>query len=265
MKLMELTGNPRLPDFDDDQSIHHPHHQLHHQHQQHTDNTIATPTTTNTNSSNTHNQHGPPTSSGGLLSGMSTASLPPVGSSSGYVVGSRFFGPDFNIDQIRSCIDAQQPSSDQPMSAATTAPPHTGRSPRTPKTHDPLTAGGGGSGIVGGGGGATGSEKGHRKVLEQRRTLVMELFQRCGMFPASKDTTEFQIRHADIFPNKQSLTLKIREVRQKYMSQSAGGGGGGGSVSTPSAMASTPLSSGPSTPVGIEHASGELGFPLCVE
>jgi capicua transcriptional repressor len=29
----------------------------------------------------------------------------------------------------------------------------------------------------------------------------------------------FQIAHSDIFPNKQSLQLKIREVRQKYMAQ----------------------------------------------
>jgi hypothetical protein len=28
-----------------------------------------------------------------------------------------------------------------------------------------------------------------------------------------------QIAHSDIFPNKQSLQLKIREVRQKYMAQ----------------------------------------------
>lgn len=38
------------------------------------------------------------------------------------------------------------------------------------------------------------AEKGHRKILEQRRQLVMELFNNCGMFPSSKDTTEFQVR-----------------------------------------------------------------------
>lgn len=37
------------------------------------------------------------------------------------------------------------------------------------------------------------TEKGHRKILEQRRQLVMELFNTCGMFPSSKDTTEFQV------------------------------------------------------------------------
>lgn len=30
----------------------------------------------------------------------------------------------------------------------------------------------------------------------------------------------FQMLHSDIFPSKQSLQLKIREVRQKYMGQS---------------------------------------------
>lgn len=38
-------------------------------------------------------------------------------------------------------------------------------------------------------------EKGHRKTLEQRRHLVMELFNTSGMFPSSKDTTEFQVRY----------------------------------------------------------------------
>lgn len=38
------------------------------------------------------------------------------------------------------------------------------------------------------------AEKGHRKTLEQRRQLVMELFNTCGMFPSSKDTNEFQVK-----------------------------------------------------------------------
>lgn len=62
----------------------------------------------------------------------------------------------------------------------------TDRSPRTPRTplqsanktsQDPAAA-----------------EKGHRKTLEHRRQLVMELFNTFGMFPSSKDTTEFQVR-----------------------------------------------------------------------
>lgn len=41
-----------------------------------------------------------------------------------------------------------------------------------------------------------------------------------------------QMKHSDIFPNKQSLQLKIREVRQKSMSQPG----------------FTPQSAGPMTP-----------------
>lgn len=40
------------------------------------------------------------------------------------------------------------------------------------------------------------AEKGHRKTLEQRRQLVMELFNTAGMFPSTKDTTEFQVRES---------------------------------------------------------------------
>lgn len=126
------------------------------------------------------------------MSGMSTASLP-VGSA-GYVVGHRFFGPDFNIDQMRGMqpyqrssithfsnvvVPAVAESSNAPQSAAE-------RSPRTPKTHEA-------------------SEKGHRKMLEQRRQLVMELFQSCGMFPTTKDATEFQV-----IEKKTSYVLFIR-------------------------------------------------------
>lgn len=124
----------------------------------------------------------PPTSSGGgLRSAMSTASLP-VGSA-GYVVGHRFFGPDFNIDQMRgmqpywrSTLSAHFSNVVDPAVAETTntVPSAADRSPRTPKTHEA-------------------SEKGHRKMLEQRRQLVLELFQSCGVFPGSKDTTEFQV------------------------------------------------------------------------
>lgn len=46
------------------------------------------------------------------------------------------------------------------------------------------------------------------------------------------------MEHSDTFPNKQSLQLKIREVRQKLMSQSG----------------VTPQSAGPTTPM---EASGK--------
>lgn len=53
-------------------------------------------------------------------------------------------------------------------------PEHSDHSPKTPKTTDA-------------------TEKCHRKTLEQRRALVMDLFNQCGMFPTSKDTNEFQV------------------------------------------------------------------------
>ncbi|CAH2229205.1 jg1872 [Pararge aegeria aegeria] len=80
-------------------------------------------------------------------------------------------------------------------------------SPRTP-----CSAAGGSAGARG--------EAGHRRVLEQRRHLVMKLFQDHGMFPTTQATTHFQAAHTDIFPTKTSLQLKIREVRQKLMAQS---------------------------------------------
>lgn len=84
----------------------------------------------------------------------------------------------------------------------------TDRSPRTPRTPlQPSSGIGTGCSVSGGGGGGGNSsastrancnsdvaaEKGHRKTLEQRRQLVMELFNTCGMFPSSKDTNEFQV------------------------------------------------------------------------
>lgn len=62
-------------------------------------------------------------------------------------------------------------------------------------------------------------EKGYRKILEQRRLLVMQLFREYSLFPSAQATTNFQAMHTDIFPNKSSLQLKIREVRQKLMAQ----------------------------------------------
>lgn len=76
-------------------------------------------------------------------------------------------------------------------------------SPRTPKTP----------------GTARESEKGHRKMLEERRKLVMQLFQEHTLFPTAQATSNFQAQHVDVFPNKTSLQLKIREVRQKLMAQ----------------------------------------------
>ncbi|XP_060905164.1 protein capicua homolog [Labrus mixtus] len=56
-----------------------------------------------------------------------------------------------------------------------------------------------------------------RRTLDQRRALVMQLFQEQGFFPSAQATAAFQTRYSDIFPTKVCLQLKIREVRQKIM------------------------------------------------
>ncbi|KAM9776721.1 protein capicua homolog isoform 1-T1 [Syngnathus typhle] len=56
-----------------------------------------------------------------------------------------------------------------------------------------------------------------RRTLDQRRALVMQLFQEHGFFPSTQATAAFQARYADTFPTKVCLQLKIREVRQKIM------------------------------------------------
>ncbi|KAH9504295.1 hypothetical protein Btru_064562 [Bulinus truncatus] len=57
----------------------------------------------------------------------------------------------------------------------------------------------------------------NRRILDQRRQLVMQLFEENGLYPTSQATVAFQNRHSEIFPNKSCLQLKIREVRQKMM------------------------------------------------
>ncbi|XP_052003543.1 protein capicua homolog isoform X1 [Xyrauchen texanus] len=60
-----------------------------------------------------------------------------------------------------------------------------------------------------------------RRTLDQRRALVMQLFQEHGFFPSAQATAAFQARYVDIFPTKVCLQLKIREVRQKIMQTAA--------------------------------------------
>ena len=57
----------------------------------------------------------------------------------------------------------------------------------------------------------------HKKPVDQRRSVVIQLFQDHGYFPSDSVTTVFQQQHGDLFPTKAALQLKIREVRQKIM------------------------------------------------
>ena len=63
----------------------------------------------------------------------------------------------------------------------------------------------------------------HKKPVDQRRGVVLQLFQDHGYFPSDAVTTVCQQRHADLFQTKGALQLKIREVRQKIMHKSGGG------------------------------------------
>ncbi|KAF5400404.1 hypothetical protein PHET_06129 [Paragonimus heterotremus] len=53
--------------------------------------------------------------------------------------------------------------------------------------------------------------------LAIRRKLVLDLFQEHGLFPSVSTTISFQQRHLLHFPNRQTLQLKIREMRQRIM------------------------------------------------
>uniref|UniRef100_A0A8C5EMR5 Protein capicua homolog n=1 Tax=Gouania willdenowi TaxID=441366 RepID=A0A8C5EMR5_GOUWI len=73
-----------------------------------------------------------------------------------------------------------------------------------------------------------------RRTLDQRRALVMQLFQEQGFFPSAQATAAFQTRYSDIFPTKVCLQLKIREVRQKIMQTATPSDALGLGVSDPS-------------------------------
>ncbi|XP_059575175.1 protein capicua homolog isoform X3 [Alligator mississippiensis] len=89
-----------------------------------------------------------------------------------------------------------------------------------------------------------------RRTLDQRRALVMQLFQDHGFFPSAQATAAFQARYADIFPTKVCLQLKIREVRQKIMQ-----------AATPAEQAPSTLEpGGPVAPAG-SSTGGPEGQP----
>lgn len=68
------------------------------------------------------------------------------------------------------------------VNAVLAAEDNSDRSPRTPKTPSQRATAN------------DTNEKGHRKILEQRRQLVMQLFKDHGMFPSTQATNSFQVR-----------------------------------------------------------------------
>ncbi|XP_076321292.1 LOW QUALITY PROTEIN: uncharacterized protein LOC143230884 [Tachypleus tridentatus] len=102
--------------------------------------------------------------------------------------GNKFFGPNFNLDV--------ENHSYKELTEEVYSP----RTPRTPSE----------------------GEKGQsRRILDQRRQLVLQLFQKESAYPTAQATAAFQQQHRDIFPTKYKLQLKIREVRQKLMSNAS--------------------------------------------
>jgi len=101
-----------------------------------------------------------------------------------------FFGPDFNPEVFKATENCESTVS----------------SPKTPST----------AGIN-----SESKPASLRRTLDSRRQLVMELFHEEGLFPSNQATASFQTKHADVFPSKVCLQLKIREVRQKMMATSS--------------------------------------------
>ncbi|KAK3107505.1 hypothetical protein FSP39_016100 [Pinctada imbricata] len=104
-----------------------------------------------------------------------------------------FFGKNFDVE---SALSKQEAFGDSSSSIPC--------SPMTPKTPS-----------------SPGQFSSLRRILDQRRQLVMQLFEEHGLFPSAQATASFQSEHVAVFPTKVCLQLKIREVRQKMMAQSA--------------------------------------------
>lgn len=150
------------------------------------------------------------------------------------VVRNRFFGPDFNVNHFKGkwrkmhllmlffalCFFHFQIDDDSDKSHSW--------SPVTPNSADDKD-------ML--------SEKVQNKkksqMINQRKSLIMELFQKCGFFPSSKDIDGFLVKliltqivrqitkyvlfvylqneNVHLFRSKSFLNIKIREYRQKHM------------------------------------------------
>ncbi|KAG1714964.1 Protein capicua [Nymphon striatum] len=113
---------------------------------------------------------------------------------SGKYDGDRFFGSNFSLESITNEVQVI----DNLKEASSPSSPHTPKIPSDEKGQGTL-----------------------RKMLDKRRMLVVQLFtEQETIFPSDHATSQFQSLHKDVFPNKGTLQLKIREVRQKLMAQS---------------------------------------------
>ncbi|KAH3692465.1 hypothetical protein DPMN_194306 [Dreissena polymorpha] len=110
----------------------------------------------------------------------------------------QFFGKSFNLDTLADVSILKSGLGVESLAENEL------RSPRTPKTPS-----------------SPGQYSSLRRILDQRRTLVHKLFEEHDLFPSAQATSAFQAKYSDIFPTKNILQLKIREVRQKMMQNAA--------------------------------------------
>ncbi|CAL1541743.1 unnamed protein product [Lymnaea stagnalis] len=101
----------------------------------------------------------------------------------------RFFGENFSLDLASTGLPGSKVFDFD-------GDPNSPRTPKTPSSPGAFS---------------------NRRILDQRRHLVMQLFDEHGLYPTSQATVTFQNKYSEIFPNKSCLQLKIREVRQKMM------------------------------------------------
>ncbi|OWF36187.1 protein capicua homolog isoform X3 [Mizuhopecten yessoensis] len=152
-----------------------------------------------------------------------------------------FFGSNFSLETL---ADAAVSSKPEDFLESGLSSPMTPRTPSSPGQFSSL-----------------------RRILDQRRQLVMQLFQEHGLFPSAQATANYQAEHASIFPSKVCLQLKIREVRQKMMAQSAAVEKAASGDASSGSMPSTPIGTYPppgdsdSSTGGMESHPGEDTFP----
>ncbi|XP_067131698.1 protein capicua homolog isoform X2 [Centruroides vittatus] len=135
------------------------------------------------------------------------------------IEGNQFFGPTFNLEALAEAASLRLDFSEFDVNSP--------RSPRTPKTP------------------ADGekNQSSQRRILDQKRNLVLKLFnEQASLFPTAQATASFQLSHQEVFPTKNALQVKIREVRQKLMAQSSAMTSQGPSATT-SAQSTNMLSS----------------------
>ncbi|XP_053203379.1 LOW QUALITY PROTEIN: putative transcription factor capicua [Panonychus citri] len=115
--------------------------------------------------------------------------------------GEKFFGPNFNLGEaIASVTYSKMTSNCNNPDYSKNKNINTPLTPKSPKTP-----------------GGDIDKSSNRRVLDQRRQLVMQFFNECGFWPTAQETASFQQRFSNVFPHKHTLQLKIREVRQKLM------------------------------------------------